>query len=126
MTMCRGCRQQEGTNQFSAELWILARLIIWVLTLFYVLRFYGKEPGSWVLQDTVSQASDFFFFFLQKEKQNLFILDHKEASPSLPHSSKRDNTSVLDIFIKITYTNIHTHTYIHIYVFCWFGVFLMT
>lgn len=55
-----------------------------------------------------------FFFFLQKEEQILFILDHKEACPSLPHSSKR-NSYVLDIFQKIAYT--------HIYVFCWIGFF---
>lgn len=84
--------------------------------------------GAWVLGSSGHSQSGqrIFFSFLQKEKQTLFILDHMEASPSLPHSSKRDNTSVLDIFIEITHTNIHIHTYIHIYVFCWFGVFLMT
>lgn len=39
MVVCKGCRQQEGINQFSAEPWTWAQLIIWVLTLFYVLRF---------------------------------------------------------------------------------------
>lgn len=75
-----------------------------------------KEFVSSVLQDTsqINHANYGFFFFLQKEEQILFILDHKEAYPSLPHSSKR-NSYVLDIFQKIAYT--------HIYVFCWIGFF---
>lgn len=81
------CRQQEGTNQFSAKPWLWAQLIIWVLTLFYVLRFYWKESGSWVLQDTSQSIRPVkCVFFLQKEEQILFILDHKEASQSPPHS----------------------------------------
>lgn len=47
----------------------------------------------------------FFFPFLQKKEQILLILNHKEASPSLSHSSRRDNTYLLDVFFNRYHQN---------------------